>query len=286
MHNFKGYIMQSNHFYNYIYLDPRKPGQYIFEDLNFSLLYEPIYVGKGKLNKDNKHWNYRKYYHLTDRCLTFDSNKLKVNKIKHIMVDFNMKQYILQINKEITYEQSNDIEISLIKTFGRINLRSGTLTNLTDGGEGLKNVIHSDQTKSKISNSLKRLYSTNYVHPMKNKKHSSDTIKKFKSIDMCDKRYDSCKTRNQSNIKNPFYNKTHTDDYKTHLKNINTGFNNPIFWKYIFISPSNVKFEVIGKWRTFCKEHSLNERKIKQVFTLKLKDYEGWVVTLNKECLV
>ena len=35
-------------YYNYIYLNPFKPGKYTFRYLNFSLLYEPYYVGKGK----------------------------------------------------------------------------------------------------------------------------------------------------------------------------------------------------------------------------------------------
>lgn len=33
---------------NYIYLDPRKPGKYQYENLDFCLLYEPFYVGKDK----------------------------------------------------------------------------------------------------------------------------------------------------------------------------------------------------------------------------------------------
>ena len=37
-------------YYNYVYLDPRKPGRYIYDDINVSFLYEPYYVGKGKIN--------------------------------------------------------------------------------------------------------------------------------------------------------------------------------------------------------------------------------------------
>jgi len=36
-------------YYNYIYLDPRKPGKYNYNHMCY--LYEPIYVGKGKNNR-------------------------------------------------------------------------------------------------------------------------------------------------------------------------------------------------------------------------------------------
>ena len=35
-----------NKYYIYIYLDPRKPGNYKYNNLCFN--YEPIYIGKGK----------------------------------------------------------------------------------------------------------------------------------------------------------------------------------------------------------------------------------------------
>ena len=42
-----------NEFYVYIYLDPRKPGRYCYEEVSF--LFEPIYVGKGKNNRYKTH---------------------------------------------------------------------------------------------------------------------------------------------------------------------------------------------------------------------------------------
>lgn len=42
-------------FYNYIYLDTRKPGKYEYETI--CCLYEPIYIGKGHKNRYLAHIN-------------------------------------------------------------------------------------------------------------------------------------------------------------------------------------------------------------------------------------
>ena len=61
-------------FYVYIYLDPRKPGEYVYDDLKFD--FEPFYVGKGIGNRLNRHIYLYKY----DNCNSFKYNK--INKIK------------------------------------------------------------------------------------------------------------------------------------------------------------------------------------------------------------
>lgn len=52
----------------------------------------------------------------------------------------------------INYQQAKEIEIELIKKYGRIDLCTGVLCNMTDGGDGNTNV--SKSTRDKISNSL------------------------------------------------------------------------------------------------------------------------------------
>ena len=53
----------------------------------------------------------------------------------------------------LQWEEACRLEILLIKKYGRKDLHTGTLVNLTDGGDGHKGM--SQSTKDKISNSLK-----------------------------------------------------------------------------------------------------------------------------------
>lgn len=114
-------------FYNYIYVDPRKPGRYSYEGLNMSFLYEPFYVGKGK--------NKRMFCH-SEKEKSYKGNKLK----NIISKGFNPYEYIIKIKKEIIELESLEYETYLIKTIGRYDLGLGPLTNLTDGGDGACNL--------------------------------------------------------------------------------------------------------------------------------------------------
>ncbi len=51
------------------------------------------------------------------------------------------------IYKNITWENASKIERKLIKQYGRINLHNGTLCNMTDGGDGILNYQHTNETK-------------------------------------------------------------------------------------------------------------------------------------------
>ena len=42
-------MFQMGDFYVYIYLDPRKPGSFMYNNLEFN--FEPFYVGKGTKNR-------------------------------------------------------------------------------------------------------------------------------------------------------------------------------------------------------------------------------------------
>jgi hypothetical protein len=99
-------------FYVYVYRDPRP----LKKD-------QPVYVGKGTGDRDMSHWSKGSH------------NKPFQDFISHL------KQRGLVALCERVFETEVEAEaftkeIELIALYGRRNLKTGTLFNLTDGGEG------------------------------------------------------------------------------------------------------------------------------------------------------
>jgi hypothetical protein len=68
---------------------------------------------------------------------------------KHIV---NKMGYSVNIiHKDIDWEDAKKIEILLIEKYGRKNLGTGNLVNMTDGGDGTLGLVVSDKTRQKIS---------------------------------------------------------------------------------------------------------------------------------------
>jgi hypothetical protein len=59
------------------------------------------------------------------------------------------------IHKDIDWEEAKKIEILLIEKYGRKDLVTGNLVNMTDGGEGTLGLIVSEETRQKRSEALK-----------------------------------------------------------------------------------------------------------------------------------
>jgi hypothetical protein len=107
---------------------------YLYEDIDGT----PIYVGKGKEG--------RAYVHRTKKT------KLG-NTIRKRARDGH------QLQPKITVEYSENaakaIEIFWIAAYGRENLGTGPLFNLTDGGEGTSGIVQSTETRAKRAASLR-----------------------------------------------------------------------------------------------------------------------------------
>lgn len=127
-------LKRKGKFYVYVYLDPRKPGKYVYGDYSFD--YEPFYIGKGKDKRCRDCINSRSFYFLN-----------KVNKIKKA----GFFPLIVKVAKEINEKEVFEIERKMILLLGRKDLKTGCLINLTDGGEGLSGHFHSEETKRKMS---------------------------------------------------------------------------------------------------------------------------------------
>lgn len=114
-------------FYTYVYYDPERN--------------VPMYVGKGS--------GKRSEFHLKKQA----TNK----QFRHRLITLKRKGLTPLI--EITAAESEEFafaeEIRLIALFGRRDRETGTLYNLTDGGEGSHGVKLSEETKLKISKANK-----------------------------------------------------------------------------------------------------------------------------------
>lgn len=125
----------SEKFYVYIYLDPRKSGNFTYQNMSFS--FKPFYVGKGK---NTRHLEFLGH---CGRCLS------TVKAIKKI----NLNPISIMIRSNISEQEAFDLEKQLIKEIGRSDLGLGPLTNLTEGGEGSCGLFFTKDHKDKLSKS-------------------------------------------------------------------------------------------------------------------------------------
>jgi hypothetical protein len=145
---FYGFTMtDTNEYYVYIYFDPRKQGEFIYQDLRFE--YEPFYVGYGKNNRSFSHFKNVK----NSRKICKGDNLHKINKIAKI-IEQNLEPIIVQLYNNLSFEKANEIEIELIGKIGRNDLSHGPLTNLTDGGGGRLCFVITDEYRQKMSKAV------------------------------------------------------------------------------------------------------------------------------------
>lgn len=174
--------MNTNTHYVYIYCDPRKKGIFQYDGIDFIFNYEPFYVGEGT--------GYRFRRHITNYEIEWNYNKIKNGKIEKILNDgFDLLKYVVFYKENISKEEASKIEISLIEKFGRLNKKTGILTNLTDGGEGVKGSISPNKgrtyeeiyglDKAKELKKIKsdRLIGNSYGSNGKGKKHTEENKK-------------------------------------------------------------------------------------------------------------
>lgn len=129
-------IMENKNYYVYVYLDPRKEGEFFYGNYRFN--YEPIYIGKGTRNRVNQH------------LINIEKNKksLFYNKLRKILND-GLEPIRYKLIESLTEQESLEYEKKLISLIGRIDIETGTLCNMTEGGEvGYK---RTDEAKKKLS---------------------------------------------------------------------------------------------------------------------------------------
>lgn len=173
--------------YVYVYCDPRKKGRFEYEGVDYVFNYEPFYVGEGA--------GYRFKRHVTNYELDWNYNKIKNGKIKHIIKEgYDPLKYVVIYKDMLSKDEAGDIEKEMVKKLGRINIGTGILSNLTDGGEGWKGArspfkgmtyeeIHGiEKAKELKEKRRKHLLGNDYGKKTKGQKMSNEQKEKLSKI--------------------------------------------------------------------------------------------------------
>jgi NUMOD3 motif len=140
--------------------------------------------------------------------------------------------------EDISYEMAIIKEIEFILLYGRKDLKSGILCNMTNGGEGLNGYKFTDERKKYLSKKYSGI-----SNPFYGKKHSPETINKFKYIakNRTEETYKKISISNSNKImpketklkislatigeKNHFYGKKHSKETKLIMSKMRLGKN-------------------------------------------------------------
>ena len=173
--------------YVYIYCDPRKKGVFTYDGLDYIFNYEPFYVGEGN--------GYRFKRHITNYEIEWNYNTIKNGKIKKIINSgFDLLKYIVFYKEGLSKKESSDLEKILVSKMGRLNKKTGILSNLTDGGDGWSGAvspfkgktydeIHGIEKSTELKEKRRKaLIGNNYGKLQKGKKLSDDHKRKLSDL--------------------------------------------------------------------------------------------------------
>lgn len=228
-------------FYNYVYVDPRKPGKFSYEHLNVCFLFEPYYVGKGTNN--------RKYEHLKER--KGDKNVYKKRKIQNIkQVCENPQSYIITLNDNVSESVAFIEETYLIKKIGRKDLSLGPLVNMNDGGTGgnhnLGKKLPSYESKLK-GKTYEEIYGAEKARTLK-----KDRSQKLSKV-----------AKERTREQNPFFGKNHSEESRKKIGEKSKG-RKANSKKWTLISPEGNEYHIVGEFKKFCIEHNLSGGMLKR----------------------
>lgn len=194
----------------------------------------PFYVGKsGNIKRPQDHIR-----EALNESKKF-KNKHKQNKIKKFIKE-NKKIIINIVFSSPIEEEANMEEIRLISLYGRKDINTGFLTNMTIGGDGVVGHKHTEEAKAKITKALLERDPEIYVQivkknkgkmvGMKGKTHTEEAKKKIS-----DANTGRVVTHDFSGDKNPFFGKIHTEEAKQKMSDWRAenyqGEDNPFFGK-------------------------------------------------------
>jgi group I intron endonuclease len=200
---------------------------------------------------------------------------------------------ILILKKDLTERQAFDHERYMIFVLGRLDLGTGILRNLTDGGDGTSGRIHSEETKNKISvrrrlflernPDFKMTYSEERLLKMRERMSGENNPMYGKSLSEEHRAKISASVKGE---KNGFYGRSHSEETKAKVSKMKRDLfrENPgaLPWAktYILTSPHGIQYRVSGRLEAFCKEHEISYKGMRAALHRKQTDPRpnGWSI--------
>lgn len=136
--------------YVYAYCDPNELGSWKFEDIE--LKFKPFYIGKGKRS--------RKQTHLIEANRAIRDEAIITNRKQRKIVKLlkkNQKPIIIVLRKNLSEEDSYDLEKRIVDHFKRIDFTDGILYNYKGGGSDYFEVSPETKAKMRVAKLGKKL---------------------------------------------------------------------------------------------------------------------------------
>lgn len=246
-------IIEPRKYYVYVYLDPRKNGDYKYGEYEFE--HEPFYVGKGTDNR----WK----EHLSPSIKKI--NPFKYRKIQKIIRETGNIPIIIKYRNELTEKESLQLEIKMIKIIGRKDLKTGPLVNMSDGGETCNRRTIPKNVREKIR---KTKTGTHWGH------HTEDTKKELSRLKMGIVFSDEHK----SNLSKARKTRIITNETRKKCSQTSKGkINIKIF---TLISPNGKEYITNEGLTKFCEEHNLFAANFYKIIKGKRKHHKGWSIKI------
>jgi len=139
------------------------------------------------------------------------------------------KSRIIFLKQNLTEEEAFKHEIYMIAVFGRKDLGTGILRNLTDGGEGSSGVVISEETRRKISETskgrtLSEEHKRKLIEANKGKTHSEESKRKMSEAHKNPSKETKRKMSEAKKGKTPWNKgKTHSEETKRKISEAKKG---------------------------------------------------------------
>lgn len=291
-----------NKFYVYAYLDTRKPGKYEYNGTSYCFLYEPFYIGKGRNKRYKEHLAEAKKV-ISGKLNRGNRNKQgtnwhKVNKILSIYKTTQEWPQIVFLNDGLSEKEAFDIEAKHIVSIGRYDLKTGQLTNMSDGGGGVSNPseerrkqmsINSsgknnnnygkklpEETKEKLRLANSGKNSANYGKKLSEEAKSNLSIQKTGK--KASKKHKLALKKGWEKRKQKY--KNGYSEKQRHQLQSNKGKIN--IKKFKIIDPNNKVYYTENGLTLFCEEYGLSQGCMSSVATGRSKQHRGWKCELVK----